>query len=122
MMLPESVPLAMPPNNECGEQEEVWSGDIEHEEEVWSGPSSKDCDEIETTKDGKEEIEICEDKVEEPNEGMTFNTSEDAYRYYLRYAREKGFAIAKRLSRNGSDEKLRHIGFECCRVGKIKRN
>ncbi|XP_058218429.1 uncharacterized protein LOC131329351 isoform X1 [Rhododendron vialii] len=32
-MSPESIPLAMPPNNECGEQEEVWSGDIEHEEE-----------------------------------------------------------------------------------------
>ncbi|KAG5546084.1 hypothetical protein RHGRI_018307 [Rhododendron griersonianum] len=119
-MSPESVPLAMPPNNECGEQEEVWSRDIEHEEEVWSGPSSKDCDVIETTKDGKEEIENCEDKVEEPKEGMAFDTPEDAYRYYLRYAQEKGFAIAKRSSRKGSDGKLRHIGFECCRAGKAR--
>ncbi|KAG5562946.1 hypothetical protein RHGRI_005623 [Rhododendron griersonianum] len=120
VMSPESVPLAMPPNNECGEQEEVWSRDIEHEEEVWSGPSSKDCDVIETTKDGKEEIENCEDKVEEPKEGMAFDTPEDAYRYYLRYAQEKGFAIAKRSSRKGSDGKLRHIGFECCRAGKAR--
>ncbi|KAG5534559.1 hypothetical protein RHGRI_022618 [Rhododendron griersonianum] len=39
---------------------------------------------------------------------MAFNTSEDAYRYYLRYTRDKGFAIAKRSSRKGSDGKLRH--------------
>ncbi|KAG5529625.1 hypothetical protein RHGRI_030119 [Rhododendron griersonianum] len=117
LMSPEFVPLAMPPNNECGEQEEVWSRDIEHEEEVWSGPSSKDCDVIETTKDGKEEIENCEDKVEEPKEGMAFDTPEDAYRYYLRYAQEKGFAIAKRSSRKGSDG---NIGFECCRAGKAR--
>ncbi|KAG5534558.1 hypothetical protein RHGRI_022618 [Rhododendron griersonianum] len=49
---------------------------------------------------------------------MAFNTSEDAYRYYLRYTRDKGFAIAKRSSRKGSDGKLRHIGFECCRARK----
>ncbi|XP_058218854.1 protein FAR1-RELATED SEQUENCE 4-like [Rhododendron vialii] len=116
MMLSESVPLTLPPNKECGEQEKVWSGDSEHEEEVWCGPSSKDCDEIETI----EETENCEHKAEEPKVGMTFDTSEDAYLYYLKYAKENGFAIAKRSSRKGRDGNVRHVWFECCRAGKAR--
>ncbi|KAG5540970.1 hypothetical protein RHGRI_021008 [Rhododendron griersonianum] len=49
---------------------------------------------------------------------MTFDTSEGAYLYYLKYAKEKGFAIAKRSSRKGRDGNVRHVGFECCRAGK----
>ncbi|KAG5566109.1 hypothetical protein RHGRI_001895 [Rhododendron griersonianum] len=120
MMSSESVSLTLPPNKVCGEQEEVWSGNSEHEEEVWCGPSSKDCDEIETIEDGKEETENCEDKVEEPKVGMTFDTSEGAYLYYLKYANEKGFAVAKRSSRKGRDGNVRHVGFECCRAGKAR--
>ncbi|KAI8555201.1 hypothetical protein RHMOL_Rhmol05G0156300 [Rhododendron molle] len=37
MMSPDSVPSAMPPNSECVEEEEVWSGDCEDKQEVWSG-------------------------------------------------------------------------------------
>ncbi|XP_058222976.1 protein FAR1-RELATED SEQUENCE 4-like [Rhododendron vialii] len=51
---------------------------------------------------------------------MAFDTSEDTYRYYLRYAREKRFAIAKGSSRKGSDGNLRHIGFECCHAGNVR--
>ncbi|GFY81839.1 hypothetical protein Acr_02g0000790 [Actinidia rufa] len=58
MMSPESVTSAMPPNNECVEEEDGWSGDNECE------------------LDGKEVTEICEDKVKELKEGMTFDTSE----------------------------------------------
>ena len=32
MMSPESVTSAMPPNNECGEEEEGWSEDNERED------------------------------------------------------------------------------------------
>ncbi|GFY84445.1 TIP41-like family protein [Actinidia rufa] len=74
MMSPESVTSAMPLNNEYGEEEDRWSGDNEREQ------------------DGKEVTEICEDRVEEPKEGMTFDTSEEAYLFYCRYAQEKGFS------------------------------
>ncbi|GFS46293.1 hypothetical protein Acr_00g0101270 [Actinidia rufa] len=96
MMSPESVTSAMPPNNECGE-EEGWSGDNE-------------CDQ-----DGKEVTKICEDRVEEPKEGMTFDTSEDAYLFYRRYAKENEFSVSKRISRKGSDGKLKDITLSCSR-------
>ncbi|GFS40197.1 hypothetical protein Acr_00g0067080 [Actinidia rufa] len=101
MMSPESVTSAMPPNNECGE-EEGWSGDNEREQ------------------DGKEVTEICEDRVEEPKEGMTFDTSEDAYLFYCRYAKENGFSVSKRTSRKGSDGKLKDITLSCSRTGKAR--
>ncbi|XP_057514948.1 protein FAR-RED IMPAIRED RESPONSE 1-like [Actinidia eriantha] len=102
MMSPESVTSAMPPNNECGEEEEGWSGDNECEQ------------------DGKEVTENCEDRVEEPKEGMTFDTSEDAYLFYCRYAKEKGFSVSKRTSRKGSDGKLKDITLSCSRAGKAR--
>ncbi|KAG5565478.1 hypothetical protein RHGRI_001386 [Rhododendron griersonianum] len=68
MMSPDSVPSAMPPNKECVEEEEVWSGDREDEQEVWSSPSNKKCGEIDTSGVGKEATENCEDGIEEPKE------------------------------------------------------
>ncbi|KAI8550485.1 hypothetical protein RHMOL_Rhmol06G0110500 [Rhododendron molle] len=78
MMSPDSVTSAMPPNNECVEEEKVWSGDHEDEQEVWSGdredeqevwssPSNKKCGEMDTSGAGKEATENCEDGVEEPS-------------------------------------------------------
>ncbi|XP_057500887.1 protein FAR-RED ELONGATED HYPOCOTYL 3-like [Actinidia eriantha] len=100
-MSPESVTSAMPLNNECGE-EEGWSGDSEREQ------------------DGTEVTEIYEDRVEEPKEGMTFDTSEDAYLFYCSYAKENGFSVSKRTSRKGSDGKLKDITLSCSRAGKAR--
>ncbi|KAI8572083.1 hypothetical protein RHMOL_Rhmol01G0171200 [Rhododendron molle] len=40
--------------------------------------------------------------VEEPKEGMIFDTQEEAYLYYSTYAKEKGFVVARRNSRKGN--------------------
>ncbi|GFY92885.1 hypothetical protein Acr_08g0012810 [Actinidia rufa] len=86
MMSLESITSAMPPNNECGEEEEEegLSEDSECGQEVWS-------EDINATQDGKEATKNWADKVEELKKGMTFDTSEDAYLFYYRYAKEKGF-------------------------------
>ena len=76
-MLLESITSAMPPNNEGGEEDEGLSEDNEREQEVWS-------EDINATQDGKEATKNCEDIVEEPKKGMTFDTSEDAYLFYCR--------------------------------------
>ncbi|XP_058186227.1 protein FAR-RED IMPAIRED RESPONSE 1-like [Rhododendron vialii] len=131
MMSLDSIPSAMRPNNECVEEEEVWSGDCEDEEKVWSGdredeqevwssPSNKKCGEIDTSGAGKEATENCTDGVEEPKEGMTFDTSKEAYSYYSRYAKEKGFVVAKRTSRKGKDGKLKDVTIACSHVGKAR--
>ena len=85
-MLLEYITSAIPPNNECREEEEGWSEDSEREQEVWS-------EDINATQDGKEGTKNCEDKVEEPKKGMTFDTSENAYLFYCRYAKEKVFSM-----------------------------
>ncbi|KAG5561631.1 hypothetical protein RHGRI_004629 [Rhododendron griersonianum] len=77
----------MPPRSsnqdeiDTNEEEEVWSGYNEDEEKVLSGSAKKECDEICTNEDGKEEIENFENRVEQPNEGMIFDTPNDAYLY-----------------------------------------
>ncbi|XP_057489874.1 protein FAR-RED IMPAIRED RESPONSE 1-like [Actinidia eriantha] len=101
----------MPPNNECGEEEGGWSKDSEHEQEIQS-------EDINVTQDWKEATNNYEDRVEEPKKGMTFNTSEDAYLFYCRYAKEKGFSVCRRTSKKGSDEKLKYLTLSCNRAGK----
>ncbi|XP_058223590.1 protein FAR1-RELATED SEQUENCE 5-like isoform X4 [Rhododendron vialii] len=125
-MSPDSIPSTMPPRSsnqdeiDSNEKEEVWSGYNEDEEDVSSGSSKKECDEICTNEDGKEETENFEDRVEQPNEGMIFDTPNDAYLYYSRYAKENGFAVAKRISKKGRDGNLRNVTFQCSRGGKAK--
>ncbi|XP_058183566.1 protein FAR1-RELATED SEQUENCE 4-like [Rhododendron vialii] len=51
---------------------------------------------------------------------MTFDTSEEAYSYYSRYAKEKGFAVAKTTSRKGKDGKLKDVTIACSRAGKAR--
>ncbi|KAG5528325.1 hypothetical protein RHGRI_029108 [Rhododendron griersonianum] len=120
MMSSDSAPSAMPPNKECVEKEVVWSGDREDKQKVWSSPSNKKCGEIDTSGVGNEATENCEDGVEELKEGMTFDTSEEAYSYYSRYAKEKGFAMAKRTSRKGKDGKLKDVTIACSRARKAR--
>ncbi|XP_057504766.1 protein FAR1-RELATED SEQUENCE 6-like [Actinidia eriantha] len=90
------------------------------EDEVSSGTSRKNCDEICTNEDGNQTTENYEQRVEEPKEGMEFDTSDEAYIYYSTYAKEKGFAVSKRNSRKGSDGKLMNVTFQCNRGGKAK--
>ena len=92
------------------------SGDNEQgKDEVSSGTSTKKCDEICMNED---ENENSEHRVQEPKDGMQFDTSHEAYIYYSTYAKEKGFAMSKRNSRNGNDEKLMNVTFQCNRDGK----
>ncbi|XP_058188429.1 protein FAR1-RELATED SEQUENCE 4-like [Rhododendron vialii] len=51
---------------------------------------------------------------------MIFDTSEEAYSYYSRFAKEKGFAVAKRTSRKGKDGKLKDVTIACNRAGKAR--
>ncbi|XP_058190589.1 protein FAR1-RELATED SEQUENCE 4-like [Rhododendron vialii] len=86
------------------EEEEVGSGD--NEEEVLSGTN-------ETTKN-------CKQRIEEPKVRMEFDTSNEAYVYYLRYAKQQGFSVAKRTSRKGKDENLKNLTLQCNRDGKAR--
>ncbi|GFY80313.1 hypothetical protein Acr_01g0001220 [Actinidia rufa] len=108
----ESVPSTQPP---------CLSGDNEQrEDEISSGTSKIKCDEIGTNDDGNEANKNSEHKVEEPKEGIEFETSDEAYLYYSTYAKEKGFAVSKRNSRKGSDGKLMNVTFQCNRGGKAR--
>ena len=64
--------------------------------------------------------ENSEHTIDEPKEGMKFDTSDEAYLYYSTYAKEKGFAVSKRNSRKGSDGNLMNVTFQCNRGGKAK--
>ncbi|XP_058179999.1 protein FAR1-RELATED SEQUENCE 6-like [Rhododendron vialii] len=127
-MSSDSVPSTMLPRSsnrdeiDTNEKNEVWSGYNGDEEEVSSGSSKKECDEICTNEDGKEEIENFEDSVEQPKEGMIFDTPNDAYLYYSRYAKENGCAVAKRTNKKERDENLRNVTFQCCHGRKAKVN
>ncbi|XP_057511763.1 protein FAR1-RELATED SEQUENCE 6-like [Actinidia eriantha] len=90
------------------------------EDEVSSGTSRKKCDEICTNEDGNEANKNSKQTVEEPKEGMEFDTSDEAYIYYSTYAKEKGFVVSKRNSRKGSDGKLMNLTFQCNRGRKAK--
>ena len=55
---------------------------------------------------------------------MMFNSIVEIVIYYRRYAKEKGFAVAKRTSKNGDDGVLRYVTIACSYTGKprIKLN
>ncbi|PSR89838.1 Protein FAR-RED IMPAIRED RESPONSE like, partial [Actinidia chinensis var. chinensis] len=98
MMSLESITSAMPPNNECG--------DSECEQDVCN-------EEINAIQDGKEATKNYKDRVEELKKGMTFDTSEDAYLFYCRYNKEKGFSVCRRTNKKGSNEKLKYLTLSC---------
>ncbi|XP_026427927.1 protein FAR1-RELATED SEQUENCE 4-like isoform X2 [Papaver somniferum] len=79
-------------------------------------------------KGGKEIIEVVDDDVtidEEgeiavPKIGMEFDTVEEIYECYGRYAKRMGFLCKKRSSKKDNGQ-LRHVTFTCIREGKKKR-
>ncbi|GFS40191.1 FAR1-related sequence 3 [Actinidia rufa] len=94
LISPESVQSTLCPMSsqvEWDEEVESWSVDIGEEEE---------------------------ERVEEPKMGMEFDTHDEAYLYYTRFAKEKGFAVAKRSSKKGKDGILKHVILQCSRGGK----
>ncbi|KAG5545392.1 hypothetical protein RHGRI_017765 [Rhododendron griersonianum] len=90
---------------------EVWSGHNEDDEEVLSGSLEKESDEIGTNVNGKESTENFEVTVEQPKVGMMFDTPDEAYLYYSRYAKEQGFGVAKKCHKKGRDGTLKHVTF-----------
>jgi hypothetical protein len=71
-----------------------------------------------TIENETEETRNIKDKVEEPKVGMTFNSIDDIMKYYTRYGKEKGFAVAKRSSKKGDDGEVRYVTVACNRAGK----
>ncbi|KAF3958562.1 hypothetical protein CMV_016552 [Castanea mollissima] len=49
---------------------------------------------------------------------MMFNSIDDIMKYYTRYGKEKGFAVAKRSSKKGDDGEVRYVTIACNRAGK----
>lgn len=66
----------------------------------------------------KEEMGNVEDKVEDPKTGMMFNSIDVLMKFYTRYAKEKGFAVAKRTAKKGDDAEVRYVTVACNRGGK----
>ncbi|KAK7834720.1 hypothetical protein CFP56_024194 [Quercus suber] len=56
-----------------------------------------------------EETRNVKDKIEDPKVGMMFNSIDDIMKYYTRYGKEKGFAVAKRSSKKGDDGEVREV-------------
>ncbi|GFY85747.1 FAR1-related sequence 3 [Actinidia rufa] len=68
---------------EWDEEVESWSVDIGEEEDVLKESVMKDC------VDSKEVNRNFKERVEEPKMGMKFDTHDEAYLYYTRFAKEK---------------------------------
>uniref|UniRef100_A0A0D9Y6F5 FAR1 domain-containing protein n=1 Tax=Oryza glumipatula TaxID=40148 RepID=A0A0D9Y6F5_9ORYZ len=60
-------------------------------------------------------------ELAEPKKGMVFDSLDDAFDFYKKYARKKGFAITKRSSRTGQDENIvQYFTLACSRQGKAQ--
>ncbi|KAG6628828.1 hypothetical protein CIPAW_14G039100 [Carya illinoinensis] len=69
--------------------------------------------------DGTEEPKV-DDGVEEPIVGMTFSSEEEVRSYYMRYAKQKGFEVRRRNSRQSKDGWVRWFTLVCARQGTTK--
>ena len=76
--------------------------------------------------DSNDQVAEEELSLVEPKKGMIFDNMNDAFLFYKRYARTKGFAITKRSSRAGQnetdqDEKVvQYFTLACNRQGKAR--
>ncbi|XP_042968128.1 protein FAR1-RELATED SEQUENCE 5-like [Carya illinoinensis] len=69
--------------------------------------------------EGGEAPEV-DDGVEEPKVGMTFSSEEEVRSYYMKYAKQKGFGVRRRNSRQSEDGKVRWFTLVCARQGITK--
>ncbi|XP_042954662.1 protein FAR1-RELATED SEQUENCE 5-like [Carya illinoinensis] len=69
--------------------------------------------------DGTEEPKE-DDGVEEPIVGRTFSSEEEVRSYYMRYAKQKGFGVRRRNSRQSEDGRVRWFTLVCVRQGTAK--
>ncbi|KAI3858077.1 hypothetical protein MKW98_029551 [Papaver atlanticum] len=101
--------------------------DVSESENVELGESHDGLNE-KIDKGGKEIVEVLDDDVtidEEgeiamPKIGMEFDTVDEIYECYRRYAKRMGFPCKKRSSKKDNGQ-LRHVTFTCIREGKNKR-
>ncbi|XP_042964815.1 protein FAR1-RELATED SEQUENCE 5-like [Carya illinoinensis] len=66
------------------------------------------------------EVPEVDDGVEEPKVGMTFSSEEEVRSYYMKYAKQKGFGVRRRNSRQSEDGKVRWFTLVCARQGITK--
>ncbi|XP_074580666.1 protein FAR1-RELATED SEQUENCE 5-like [Curcuma longa] len=82
--------------------------------------ASDSVEQISVEKPFEIDEEIEKEKIEEPKIGMLFDSYDEAYLYYSRYAKQEGFAIVKKSFTNGADGKLKYACLSCNRGGKAK--
>ncbi|KAL7213399.1 hypothetical protein ACSBR2_016008 [Camellia fascicularis] len=80
------------------------------------GKESGETDEIyecnfEDTLDGSK-------KIEAPKAGMTFGSKDEVHQYYASYARQEGFEVMIKTSRQGDNGSIKYFTLACVRTGK----
>lgn len=63
---------------------------------------------------------VVQNEVTIPEIGMKFESVEDMFQCFKKYAKYKGFAARKQRSKKNEDGILRSVTFVCCRGGKPK--
>ncbi|GMP22859.1 hypothetical protein CsSME_00000683 [Camellia sinensis var. sinensis] len=81
-----------------------------------NNPSLNGTEEVEEAENNPSLNEIGE--VELPKKGMYFNSKQEAYSFYAKYAKHLGFAIAYRTQNIGQDGEVKYFGIECTRARK----
>ncbi|XP_028126585.1 protein FAR-RED IMPAIRED RESPONSE 1-like [Camellia sinensis] len=81
-----------------------------------NNPSLNGTEEVEEAENNPSLNEIGE--VEQPKKGMYFNSKQEAYSFYAKYAKHLGFAIAYRTQNIGQDGEVKYFGIECTRACK----
>ncbi|CAB4266890.1 unnamed protein product [Prunus armeniaca] len=61
-----------------------------------------------------------EEKVQDPQVGMIFDSIDEVITYYKQYGRQSGFPVIKTSSTNGDDGNLKYVTISCAREGKSK--
>ncbi|XP_042980212.1 protein FAR1-RELATED SEQUENCE 5-like [Carya illinoinensis] len=62
----------------------------------------------------------CNDIIEEPKQGMEFNSFEDLMVYYKQYAKNCGFGVMTQRSEKSEDQSVRYVTLGCARGGKAR--
>jgi hypothetical protein len=57
------------------------------------------------------------ENVEDPKEGMTFDSLDELASHYRTYAKQQGFGVVKRSKKNHASGHTRYITLACARQG-----